>query len=133
LRGSELGWAKSWLLRFGLSDEPNHSAKLKLRLGLDLKTHTLSARLRFRTEPLLSSFIDIGEGLSCAGKNFIIKNQYYETLTKEGCLGKLPLPGSVLPILKTIPLRVEYRLRANMLRPTTNTHTTRRESKGNKV
>ena len=46
--------------------------------------------MRFRTEPL-SSF-DIGEGLSCAGK--------------------IPLPG-LLPILRSIPLRVEYRLRIN--------------------
>ena len=52
------------------------------------------ARIRFRTEPL--STFDIGEGLSCAGK--------------------IPLPG-LLPILRSIPLRVEYRLRINTPQP----------------
>eukprot|EP00981_Chlorochromonas_danica_P015396 scaffold12006_cov162-Ochromonas_danica.AAC.1 len=89
LRGSELGWAKSWLLNLGLGEE--NAAKLKLRLGLNLKSYKLYAKLRFRTEPI--SPFDIGEGLSCAGK--------------------LPLPLYVLPMLRSIPLRIEYRLRLN--------------------
>lgn len=52
------------------------------------------ARVRFRTEPL--STFDIGEGLTCEGK--------------------IPLPG-LLPILRSIPLRVEYRLRINTPQP----------------
>jgi hypothetical protein len=41
-------------------------AKFKLRCGLNLKTYTAYARLRFRTEPI--SPFDIGDGISCAGK-----------------------------------------------------------------
>lgn len=48
----------------GLGEE--HSAKLKLRLGLNLRTQRAYAKLRFRTEPV--SPFDIGDGLSCAGK-----------------------------------------------------------------
>ncbi len=87
LRGSELGWAKSWMLNLGsyacvlstscsasgsmqcniaagLGEE--NTAKFKLRLGLNLKTQKAYAKLRFRTEPI--SPFDIGEGVSCAGK-----------------------------------------------------------------
>ena len=150
LRGSELGWTKSWFMNLGLGEES--TAKIKLRMGLNLKSykvllilsihhyislfnfnyyfhfifdinlyfsllapflylfsnhffmHSLNnfnilnyqayARVRFRTEPL--STFDIGEGLSCAGK--------------------IPLPG-LLPILRSIPLRVEYRLRINTPQP----------------
>lgn len=63
--------------------------KLKLRFGLSLQTARLYAKLRFRTEPL--SPIDLGEGLTCAGK--------------------LPLPIQVVPLVRSLPLRVEYRLR----------------------
>ena len=48
----------------GLGEE--QSAKLKLRLGLNLRSHRAYAKLRFRTEPI--SPFDLGEGLSCAGK-----------------------------------------------------------------
>lgn len=72
LRGSELGWAKSWLWNLGMTEE--NTAKLKLRMGLNLNTLKLYARLRFRTEPI--SPFDIGEGISCAGK--------------------LPMPGVIL-------------------------------------
>jgi len=90
LRGSELGWAKAWILNLGLGEE--NSAKLKLRLGLNTKTQRLSLKLRFRTEPL--SPFDIGDGISCAGK--------------------LPLPLYLFPaISRSLPLRVEYRLRIN--------------------
>jgi hypothetical protein len=79
LRGSELGWAKSWLwnmvciiLSFviwflinlellmlkGMSDD--NTAKLKLRMGLNLHSWKMYARLRFRTEPI--SPFDLGEG-----------------------------------------------------------------------
>lgn len=92
LRGSELGWAKSWIWNLGLGEE--NTAKFKLRMGLNLKTYKAYARLRFRTEPI--SPFDIGEGLSCAGK--------------------LPLTA-LLPVLRKIPLRVEYRLRINTPRP----------------
>lgn len=94
LRGSELGWTKSWMLNLGLGEE--NAAKCKMRLGLNLRTYKLYAKLRFRTEPL--SPFDIGEGLSCAGK--------------------LPLPLYVLPMLRSIPLRIEYRLRINTSKPT---------------
>ena len=87
LRGSELSWAKSWLVNLGMGEES--TAKFKLRLGMNLQTYKAYARLRFRAEPI--SFFDIGEGLSCAGK--------------------LPVPK--LPALGTLPLRVEYRLRIN--------------------
>ena len=82
LRGSELGWAKSWLLNLGLGEE--NSAKFKLRLGFNLNSYKAYAKLRFRTEPI--SPFDIGEGVSCAGK--------------------VPLPVFLLPMLKTIPLRI---------------------------
>jgi len=88
LRGSELGWTKSWIWNLGVGEDS--TAKFKLRMGLNLKTYKVYARLRFRTEPI--NPFDIGEGLSCAGK--------------------IPLPG-VLPILRTVPLRIEYRLRIN--------------------
>jgi hypothetical protein len=48
----------------GLGEE--HSAKLKLRLGLNLRTQRAYAKLRFRAEPV--SPFDLGDGLSCAGK-----------------------------------------------------------------
>ena len=88
LRGSELGWTKSWLWNLGMGEES--SAKFKLRVGFNLNSKKVYARLRFRCEPM--NPFDIGEGLSCAGK--------------------IPLPG-VLPILRVIPLRVEYRVRIN--------------------
>lgn len=93
LRGSELGWAKSWLFNFGLGEQ--NSAMIKLRLGLNMKTQRLYAKLRFRTEPL--SPFDIGDGLSCAGR--------------------LPLPMYLLPsFTRSLPLRVEYRVRINTSR-----------------
>eukprot|EP01035_Chromulina_nebulosa_P018951 gene18951-24759_t len=92
LRGSELGWTKSWLWNLGLGEE--NAAKFKLRMGLNLKTYKAYLRLRFRTEPI--SPFDIGDGISCAGK--------------------LPLT-LLLPVIRNIPLRVEYRLRINALRP----------------
>lgn len=64
LRGSELGWTKSWLWNLGLVED--NTAKFKLRLGLNFDSLKLYARLRFRTEPI--SPFDIGEGISCAGK-----------------------------------------------------------------
>lgn len=57
LRGSELGWTKSWFLNLGLGEES--TAKIKLRMGLNLKSLQAYARVRFRTEPL--STFDIGE------------------------------------------------------------------------
>ena len=88
LRGSELGWAKSWIWGLGMTEE--NTAKFKMRLGLNLRTLRFNGRLRFRTEPI--SLFDIGEGISCAGK--------------------LPIPG-VMPILRALPSRLEYRLRIN--------------------
>ena len=67
-----------------------NTAKFKMRLGLNLLTLRFNGRLRFRTEPI--SPFDIGEGISCAGK--------------------LPIPG-VIPILRALPSRLEYRLRIN--------------------
>lgn len=92
LRGSELGWAKSWQPNLGLGEE--NSAKFKLRLGLNLNNYKFYAKLRFRTEPI--SPFDITDGLSCAGK--------------------LPLPVYMLPMLRKVPLRVEYKLRINAAR-----------------
>eukprot|EP01040_Poterioochromonas_malhamensis_P014064 gene14064-15539_t len=92
LRGSELGWAKSWQPNLGLGEE--NSAKFKLRLGLNLNNYKFYAKLRFRTEPI--SPFDITDGLSCAGK--------------------LPLPVYMLPLLRKVPLRVEYKLRINAAR-----------------
>ncbi len=92
LKGKELSWAKSWLVNLGMGEES--TAKFKLRLGMNLNDYKAYARLRFRTEPI--SCFDIGEGLTCAGK--------------------LPLPG-LLPPLRTVPLRVEYRLRINTPTP----------------
>ena len=57
LRGTELGWTKSWFLNLGLGEES--TAKIKLRMGLNLKSWQAYARVRFRTEPL--STFDIGE------------------------------------------------------------------------
>ena len=88
IRGSELGWTKSWFHNLGLGEESN--AKIKLRMGLNLKDYKMYARVRFRTEPL--STFDIGDGLSCAGK--------------------LPVPG-VLAIFNSLPARIEYRFRIN--------------------
>ena len=88
LRGAELGWAKSWMWSLGMTEE--NTAKFKMRLGLNLLTFRFNGRLRFRTEPI--SPFDIGEGISCAGK--------------------LPIPG-VIPILRALPSRLEYRLRIN--------------------
>jgi hypothetical protein len=93
LRGSELGWAKAWMLNLGLGEQS--TAMIKLRLGLNTKTQRLYAKLRFRTDPM--SPFDIGDGLSCAGK--------------------LPLPLNLLPSLsRGLPLRVEYRMRINTCR-----------------
>lgn len=52
------------ILLLGLMED--NIAKFKLRCGLNLKTYTAYARLRFRTEPI--SPFDIGDGISCAGK-----------------------------------------------------------------
>lgn len=93
LRGSELGWAKSWIIGLGFGEQS--SAMIKLRLGLNMKTQRLYAKLRFRTDPM--SPFDIGDGLSCAGK--------------------LPLPLHMLPSFsRALPLRVEYRVRINTSR-----------------
>mmetsp|Transcript_29015 Transcript_29015/g.39863 ORF Transcript_29015/g.39863 Transcript_29015/m.39863 type:complete len:373 (+) Transcript_29015:2-1120(+) len=107
LRGSELGWAKSWLLNLGLGEE--NTAKFKLRLGLNLKSYKAYAKLRFRTEPI--SPFDIGDGISCAGK--------------------LPMPLFLLPVLRSIPLRVEYKMRINSskLTPTDLIHSSRNRRK----
>ena len=51
----------------GMGEE--HTAKFKLRMGLNLRSYKAYAKLRFRTEPI--SPFDIGEGLSCAGKVWI--------------------------------------------------------------
>ena len=104
LRGSELGWAKSWMWSLGMTEE--NTAKFKLRLGLNLLTLKLNGRLRFRTEPI--SPFDIGEGISCAGK--------------------LPIPG-VVPILRALPSRLEYRLRINAPRQDKETRNAIRNSK----
>ena len=94
LRGTELGWTKSWLWNFGMGESSENGAKFKLRLGFNVKTAKAYARLRFRAEPISPFGLDIGEGITCAGK--------------------VPLPtGSFLPILRSVPLRVEYRLRVN--------------------
>ena len=47
-----------------------HTAKFKLRMGLNLRSYKAYAKLRFRTEPI--SPFDIGEGLSCAGKVTVV-------------------------------------------------------------
>ena len=86
LRGSELGWAKTWLWDLGLGAD--NSAKFKLRLGLNVKTLKSYVRLRFRTESL--SPFDISDGLTCAGK--------------------IGVPG-LLNVLGSKPLRLEYLLR----------------------
>jgi hypothetical protein len=104
LRGSELGWTKAWLWNMGLSDE--NTAKLKLRMGLNMNSWKMYARLRFRTEPI--SPFDLGEGISC--------------------VGKLPLPR-VLPLLRVFPLRVEYKLRINTPRQEENDRRNIRNSK----
>jgi hypothetical protein len=52
------------------------SAKIKLRLGLNLKNYKAYARVRFRAEPL--SQYDIGEGLSCAGNLLNWKPHSYQ-------------------------------------------------------
>jgi hypothetical protein len=70
------------------------ASSFKFKFALLLINLQAYARVRFRTEPL--STFDIGEGLTCEGK--------------------IPLPG-LLPILRSIPLRVEYRLRINTPQP----------------
>jgi hypothetical protein len=89
LKGSELSWAKSWMVNLGLGEES--SAKFKLRLGMNLKNYQAYARLRFRAEPI--SMFDIGEGITCGGK--------------------VPVPKAVLPLIQKAPLRIEYRVRIN--------------------
>ncbi len=94
LRGSELGWTKSWLWSLGMGETEENGAKFKLRLGLNLKTLKAYARLRFRTEPISPFGLDVGEGITC--------------------VGKLPLPaGGLVPVIRHVPLRIEYRLRVN--------------------
>ena len=93
IRGSELGWTKAWLWGLGMGDEDS-GAKFKLRLGLNLKTMKAYARLRFRTQPMTPFGLEIGEGISCAGK--------------------VPFPiGAFLPLFKHVPLRVEYKVRVS--------------------
>ena len=104
LRGSELGWAKSWIWSVGMNDE--NTAKFKMRLGLNLLTLRFNGRLRFRTEPI--SPFDVGEGISCAGK--------------------LPIPG-VMPILRALPSKLEYRLRINAPRQEKEIRNTLRNAK----
>lgn len=60
------------LINLGLGEE--NTAKFKLRLGLNLKSHKAYAKLRFRTEPI--SPFDIGEGVSCAGKVYVLLFDY---------------------------------------------------------
>ena len=45
LRGSELGWAKSWLWNLGLGE--SNSAKFKLRVGLNLKNYKVNIRFLY--------------------------------------------------------------------------------------
>lgn len=136
----------------GMGEE--HTAKFKLRMGLNLRTARAYAKLRFRTEPI--SPFDIGEGLRCAGKviccavrccvclalcvfvwNVLLCGKradkahcaggfqgffrtihpLHYTTTHPSHLTQLPLPVSFLPVLKNIPLRIEYRLRMNAGRP----------------
>jgi hypothetical protein len=92
LRGSELGWTKSWLWNLGITNDS--SARFKLRFGLNLKTYKAYMRLRFRTEPI--SPFDFGDGLVCTGK--------------------VGLPG-LLTVLGSKPLRVEYLMRINTPAP----------------
>jgi hypothetical protein len=74
-------------------------AKFKLCLGLNLKTYKLYAKLRFRTEPV--SPFDFGDGISWAGK--------------------VPLPLYLVPWIRSVPLRVEYRVCIHTSRPGTLT------------
>lgn len=105
MRGSELGWAKSWPLNLGLGEE--FTAKLKLRLGLNLKTQRLYAKLRFRTVPM--SPFDIGDGLCCEGR--------------------LPVPVYMLPSLtRHLPLRIEYRVHINTSKGPVGGHYGRRSN-----
>mmetsp|Transcript_35599 Transcript_35599/g.36304 ORF Transcript_35599/g.36304 Transcript_35599/m.36304 type:complete len:320 (+) Transcript_35599:300-1259(+) len=100
VRGSELGWAKSWRANMGLGED--NTVKFKLRVGYNMKTKQSYARVRFRTEPLTP--FDIQEGLVCTGR--------------------VPLPG-VLPVLRVVPLRVEYKFR--MKTPAPSFEMTRQE------
>ena len=43
LRGSELGWTKSWFMNLGLGEES--TAKIKLRMGLNLKSYKVDRLL----------------------------------------------------------------------------------------
>ena len=87
-----------------MNDE--NTAKFKMRLGLNLLTLRFNGRLRFRTEPI--SPFDVGEGISCAGK--------------------LPIPG-VMPILRALPSKLEYRLRINAPRQEKEVRNTLRNAK----
>lgn len=87
---------------------------IKLRLGLNMKTQRLYAKLRFRTEPM--SPFDIGDGLSCAGR--------------------LPLPMYLLPsFTRSLPLRVEYRVRINTSRGPQHHHyeRTQQSKRGHRI
>lgn len=86
LRGSELGWAKSFRVNVGMGED--NTVKFKVRVGYNLKSTQAYARVRFRTEPVTP--FDIGEGLSCTGR--------------------IPLPR-VFGLFRLVPLRAEYRLR----------------------
>ena len=92
----------------GLGEE--HNAKLKLRFGLNLKNYKFYTKLRFRTEPI--SPFDIGDGLSCAGK---VRSPDCQLALHLASL-QVPLPLYVLPVLRKIPLRIEYRVRINAAR-----------------
>jgi len=80
----------------------DNTVKFKLRVGYNLKTGQSYARVRFRTEPI--SPFDIQEGVTCTGR--------------------VPLPG-LLPVLRVVPLRVEYKFR--MTTPVPSFHLTRSE------
>lgn len=86
LRGSELGWAKSFRVNVGMGED--NTVKFKLRVGYNLKSTQAYARVRFRTEPVTP--FDIGEGLSFTGR--------------------VPLP-KIFGLFRLAPLRAEYRLR----------------------
>jgi hypothetical protein len=61
LRGSELGWTKSWFMNLGLGEES--TAKIKLRMGLNLKSYKVDIctlwfyRLLFRAPSSLFPFL----------------------------------------------------------------------------
>lgn len=51
LRGSELGWTKSWFMNLGLGEES--TAKIKLRMGLNLKSYKVTEKLFSDVDPAI--------------------------------------------------------------------------------